>query len=142
MPSSVIFPLSKASVAFRPSLSDKVGGQNICEGTRAPNWSDGCIKGSGNNVVLRKEAKNGCRALRHSVSKVVNSSMVASSKQPGITALGTWRRFGISYWGHFSNYCPDKIFQHHTGFHFLAEGGVRSQLTNPTFTTISDHRSC
>lgn len=51
MPSSVIFPFSKASVVFRSSLSDKVGGQNICEGTLAPNWSDGSIKGYGNNML-------------------------------------------------------------------------------------------
>lgn len=37
-------------MVFRSSLSDKVGGQNICEGTLAPNWSDGSIKGCGNNT--------------------------------------------------------------------------------------------
>ena len=51
MLSSVIFSFSKVSVVFTSSLSDKMGGQNICEGTLAPNWSDGCIKGSGSNTL-------------------------------------------------------------------------------------------
>lgn len=51
MVSSVIFPFSKVSMVFRSSLSDKVGGQNICEGTLVPNWSDGSTKGSGNNML-------------------------------------------------------------------------------------------
>lgn len=38
-------------MVFRSPLSDKVGGQNICEGTLVPNWSDGSTKGSGNNML-------------------------------------------------------------------------------------------
>lgn len=84
-------------MAFRPFLSDHVGGQNIGEGTLVPNWSDGRTKGSGNNtVVLRNEAKDGCHSLHHSASKVLNSSAVVSSKQLKLFAhRDSWAFFTV-----------------------------------------------
>lgn len=108
MPSSVIFPFSKLFMVFRSSLSDKVGGQNICEGTLAPNWSDSSTKGSGNNTLClgtrpRKAAVPFSRVsakswIAQGLWAVNNLAHQGSSQTVTVELLLLWGFFQLLSW--------------------------------------------